>query len=333
MTDKTRASWMAQVEARLDNHDDRLSAMTPYVELAERVSKLEANTVEASKAIDSISEELVGTDMAVAQINDREVADVRALNDRIMALESPVFTGPTAARLVGGIPQAEARVKLYLDSTIPVGRPVAGMENYRAPKRSGRKYHRDLDDEIDGTPDVHGNRFVEAEQRITTGGVVRPEDNLELDAPLPRRLPLGILGPDRVAISTEHSSRCPLDGRESTDHTHSVDEWLAYRATAAGRQMTGFQDLTSKHSKYERLIEERGWAIDPITNRVVMTEEMFVEMRRAIRETTQELIRLRKDGAEDFILGKAAIRVQDFMTSSCFTKETAKAVVDRVLGR
>lgn len=325
MTSDTPASWMAQVEARLEHHDDRLSAMTPYVELAERVSKLEANTVEAAKAIDSISEELAGTDMAVAQINDREVADVRALNDRISALESPVFTGPTAARLVT---QGEAGVKPMTISE--VGKiPVQPMVK----KRHGRKYHRDLDDEIDGTPDVHGNRFVEAEQRITTGGVVRPEDNLELDAPLPRRLPLGILGPDRVSISTEYSSQCPLDGRESTDHTHSVDEWLAYRATTAGRTMTGFQDLTSKHSKFERLIEERGWAIDPITNRVVMTEEMFVEMRRAIRETTQELIRLRKDSAEDYILGKAAVRVQDYMNSSCLTKETAKAVVDRVLGR
>lgn len=43
---------------------------------------------ELQRQVKELREELAGTDRAVASINDREVADVRGLNDRLIAVET-----------------------------------------------------------------------------------------------------------------------------------------------------------------------------------------------------------------------------------------------------
>lgn len=159
--------------------DDREIGWAPR-----QIRKLQADHIEAAKAIDAISEELAGTDIAVSHLNDRiskvenapdwlaiekrvwsrTVSELKMqigdMQDQIRAMTPYVEMTQRVKRLESQTQfetsEDDARLKdLELRLSKMMSDP-APWEPEFSPPVGGRKYQPDLDDEADGIPDVHG---------------------------------------------------------------------------------------------------------------------------------------------------------------------------------
>lgn len=115
-----------------------------------KIRKLEANAAETAKVIDALSEELAGV--------QRTLQDHKARIEKLGSAKDRAFDliGQLEERLnVYGIPQSSGRNGGLFEAR-PVLHAIQPSEPEFSPPVGGRKYQPDLDDELDGIPDVHG---------------------------------------------------------------------------------------------------------------------------------------------------------------------------------
>ena len=119
------------------------------VDLINRVSKLEHSgpvadgLAQVKNVVSLVEDDLGGTDRAVATLNDR----VSQLESRLNAYGVPEVRGEYTDMALESPP----RRAFNFDNI-----QISGEDQF-SPPVGGRKYHLDLDDELDGIPDVHGN--------------------------------------------------------------------------------------------------------------------------------------------------------------------------------
>lgn len=133
------------------------------------------------RQIERLDEELAGTDRAVDSHNQRIMRLENLLTERVTRLEA-ALDGYGIPR-VTTVEVEKSRVvenpfgfhSPVIETEPEFSPPIGGLpaqEMERLGKATGRKYEPDLDDQLDGIPDVHGRQWQDG---APVGGVVPSE--------------------------------------------------------------------------------------------------------------------------------------------------------------